>query len=389
MPFDFSLKSSFLFVFFFHGLVFTFLLLWRGIQHNNTAQKWLSFFTFLCTLYITPFMLGYAGWYSGGIYREILFYVPFQQLFLIPPVLYFYVRSLLDQTFSFQRKDWLHFIPAVLYLLYTLIIFISDQWLTEEVFFYKDGRDKDFDLWYQLLGFLSLTIYLIASLRVYKKYKGLSYATLSFADSVLFKWAERFLTAFVLLLGIRLLFFILNPEWAEFGRKFWYYLSFSGLFYFISINGYNNNIRSATSFRILEEPIHQDTSALISEHEGPAEQIPDLEKRKEQISLLMTEQKLYEDPLLTITIVADRLGTHSKKVSQIINLGFGMNFNDYINTYRIESVIQKIDAGEISSQTIMGLAYDAGFNSKSTFNRAFKRLKNMTPKEYVDKKAKK
>jgi AraC-like DNA-binding protein len=161
------------------------------------------------------------------------------------------------------------------------------------------------------------------------------------------------------------------------------------LFYFISINGYNNNIRSATSFRILEEPIHKDTSALISEHEGPAEQIPDLEKRKEQISLLMTEQKLYEDPLLTITIVADRLGTHSKKVSQIINLGFGMNFNDYINTYRIESVIQKIDAGEISSQTIMGLAYDAGFNSKSTFNRAFKRLKNMTPKEYVDKKAKK
>ena len=88
-------------------------------------------------------------------------------------------------------------------------------------------------------------------------------------------------------------------------------------------------------------------------------------------------------------MVADRLGTHSKKVSQIINQGFGMNFNDYINSYRIESVIQKIDAGETSSQTIMGLAYDAGFNSKSTFNRAFKRLKNMTPKEYLEKKSKK
>lgn len=389
MPFDFSLKSSFLFVFFFHGVVFTFLLLWRGIQHNNTAQKWLSFFTFLCTLYITPFMLGYAGWYSGGIYREILFYVPFQQLFLIPPVLYFYVRSLLDQTFSFQRKDWLHFIPAVLYLLYTLIIYISDQWFTEEVYFYKDGRDKDFDLWYQLSGFLSLTIYLIASLRSYKKYKGLSYATLSFADSVLFKWAERFLTAFVLLIAIRILFFILNPEWAEFGRKFWYYLSFSGLFYFISINGYNNNIQSATSFRILEEPNTNDTLEKAPATENLTEPIPDLEKWKEQISSLMTVQKLYEDPLLTITMVADRLDTHSKKVSQIINQGFGMNFNDFINTYRIESVIQKIDAGETSAQTIMGLAYDAGFNSKSTFNRAFKRLKNMTPKEYLEKKGNK
>jgi AraC-like DNA-binding protein len=330
-------------------------------------------------------MLGYAGWYSGGIYRTILFYVPFQQLFLIPPVLYFYIRSLLDQTFSFQRKDWLHFIPAALYLLYTFLIFIADLWFLPEVYFYKDGRDKDFEPWYQTTGFIILTMYLIASLRIYKKYKSLSYDTLSFADSVLFKWAQRFLSAFVLLIGIRGLFFILNPEWAEFGRKFWYYLSFSGLFYFISINGYFNPIQSPTSFQILEDPKTNDPLEKKPDHENLTDPIPDLERWKEQISSLMTVQKLYENPLLTITMVADRLDTHSKKVSQIINQGFRMNFNDYINTYRIESVIQKIDAGETSSQTIMGLAYDAGFNSKSTFNRAFKRLKNMTPKEYVEK----
>lgn len=385
MPFDFSLKSSFLLIFFFHGLTFSILLLWKGIQQHNTPQKWLSLFTFLCTLYITPFMLGYAGWYSGGIYRTILFYVPFQQLFLIPVVLYFYIRSLLDQTFSFQRKDWLHFIPAALYLLYTFLIFIADQWFLPEVYFYKDGRDKDFEPWYQTTGFIILTMYLIASLRIYKKYKSLSYDTLSFADSVLFKWAQRFLSAFVLLIGIRGLFFILNPEWAEFGRKFWYYLTFSGLFYFISINGYFNHIQSSTSFQILEDPKTNDPLEKNPDHENLTDPIPDLERWKEQIRSLMTGQKLYEDPLLTITMVADRLGTHSKKVSQIINQGFGMNFNDYINTYRVESVIQKIDAGETSSQTIMGLAYDAGFNSKSTFNRAFKRLKNMTPKEYVEK----
>lgn len=334
-------------------------------------------------------MLGYAGWYSGGVYRQLLFYIPFQQLFLIPPVLYFYIRSLLDNSFSFKPKDRLHFIPAILCLLYSLIVFISDYWLFDTIYFYKDGRDKDFEPWYQIAGFISLTIYLIASLRIYKKYKNLSYDTLSFADSVLFKWAERFLTAFVLLIGIRGLFFILNPEWAEFGRKFWYYLSFSGLFYFISINGYNNHIQSATSFRILDDPTTNDLLEKHIDKEEPTDPIPDLEKWKEQISSLMAAQKLYEDPQLTITMVADRLDTHSKKVSQIINQGFGMNFNDYINSYRIESVIQKIDAGETSSQTIMGLAYDVGFNSKSTFNRAFKRLKNMTPKEYLEKKSKK
>jgi len=330
-------------------------------------------------------MLGYAGWYSGGVYREILFYIPFQQLFLIPPVLYFYIRSLLDNSFSFKRKDWLHFIPALLYLLYSLIVFIGDQWIFDAIYFYKDGRDKDFEPWYQTSGFVLLTIYLIASLRIYKKYKRLSYDTLSFADSVLFKWTERFLIAFVLLIGIRGLFFILNPEWAEFGRKFWYYLSFSGLFYFISLNGYYNQIQSPTSFRTLDEPKNTDSEEKVFKDANTNEQIPDLEKWKKSVSDLMTQQKLYEDPLLTINMIADRLGTHSKKVSQIINQGFGMNFNDYINTYRIETVITKIDAGETSSQTIMGIAYDAGFNSKSTFNRSFKRLKGITPKEYLEK----
>lgn len=330
-------------------------------------------------------MLGYAGWYSGGVYREILFYIPFQQLFLIPPVLYYYIRSLLDNSFLFKRKDWLHFIPALLYLLYSLIIFIGDQWIFDTIYFYKDGRDKDFEPWYQTTGFILLPIYLIASLRIYKKYKILSYDTLSFADSVLFKWAERFLVAFVLLIGIRALFFILNPEWDEFGRKFWYYLSFSGLFYFISINGFNNHIQSSTSFRMLEEPNNPDKETSV-EMITPDEQIPDLERWKILVGDLMTEQKLYEDPLLTINMIADRLGTHSKKISQVINQGFGMNFNDFINSYRIEAVIAKIDAGETSFQTIIGIAYDAGFNSKSTFNRSFKRLKSMTPKEYLDKK---
>lgn len=83
MFFDFSLKSSFLFVFFIHGLVFTVLLFIKGIQNNDKPSFWLSLFTILSTLYISPFMLGYAGWYSKDPYKSILFYVPFQQLFLL------------------------------------------------------------------------------------------------------------------------------------------------------------------------------------------------------------------------------------------------------------------------------------------------------------------
>lgn len=396
MLFSFSLKSSLLLIFFLHGLVFSVLLFIKGFQQNNTSHKWLGLFTLLCTAYITPFMLGYAGWYAGGIYREILFYVPFQQLFLLPPVLFFYIRSLLDTSFVFQRKDLIHFIPALLYALYSLIVFITDHWILDSVYFYSDGRDKDFDPWYQVAGFISLTAYLIASLKVYKRYKGFSYATLSFADAVLFKWAERFLIALILLIALRSLFFIINPEWAEFGRKFWYYLSFSILFYYISISGYVNAIRSSTSFLAFTDHSNGNRSSTIQQTilqqeenaipENNEESIADLTEWKNKIIQLMIDERLYENPTLTITDIAARLGTHSKRVSNIINQGFEMNFNDYINSHRIQEVIRKIAAGEADSQTLMGIAYDAGFNSKSTFNRAFKRHTSLTPKAYIEKK---
>ncbi len=254
MLFDFSLKSSLLLIFFFHGFVFTLLLWIKGLRENNRAYQWLSAFTGLCALYITPFMLGYAGWYSGGIYRELLFYIPFQQLLLLPPVLFFYIRSLLDQSFVFRRQHLVHFIPAFVYGLYSFIVFITDQWILGYPYFYADGKDKDFSPWYQMAGFISLVAYLIASLGVYKRYKLLSYDALSFADTVLFKWAKHFLLALMVLVGLRFVFFIVNPEWAAFGKKFWYYLSFSALCYYISISGYINAIRSVTPFSIFPYP---------------------------------------------------------------------------------------------------------------------------------------
>lgn len=401
MYFDFGAKSSLLLFFFLHGLVFSALLLIKGIQNENRAARWLGFFTILSSLYIAPFMLGYAGWYSKSTYRDILFYVPFQQLFLLSPVLYFYVRSLLDKSFVFTKKELVHFIPAGMYLLYSIIVFTSDKIVLKENVFYSDGKDKDFSTWYQVAGFIMLACYLILSLRTYKKYKRISYDVISFADSVMFKWAQRFLIAFLLLLMIRGLFFILNPEWDEFGRKFWYYMCYSILFYYISISGYTNTVSSVISFEDLSlkpdagfksehEPIVENNSEnanVIDEHNslGKKEPLPDLDIWKASVEQLMLVDKLFENPELTLTEVAAQLGTHPKKVSQVINQGFNMNFNDFVNHYRTKSVMKKLQEGEHTVQTLLSIGFESGFNSKSTFNRAFKRYTSLTPKEYIEK----
>ncbi len=397
MFFDFSLKSSFLLVFFFHGLVFSVLLFFKGLKMDDKPSFWLSLFTILCTFYIAPFMLGYAGWYSTNPYRSILFYVPFQQLLLLPVVLYFYCKTLFDKSFSFQKRDLLHFLPAILYLVYSLVIFFTDKVILERAYFYEDEKDKDFSFWYQIAGFVSLLFYLIKSLKLYKKYTFFTYNTVSYADSLTFNWARRFLISFLLLLIIRGVFFILNPEWAEFGRKFWYYILFSLLFYYISISGYINSIRSITSFNdwIFKSKTEDDqrlkpekvSIKYMEEKESEEKsQILDMDSWKEKIEQLMLNDKMYENPELSILDISQRLETHSKKISQIINKGFNINFNDFVNHYRVNAVIKKMEEGEHSVQTLLSLAFECGFNSKSTFNRAFKRNTSLSPNTYIQKK---
>lgn len=397
MLFHFSFKSSFLLIFFFHGLVFTFLLFRKGIVNNDKSAFWLSLFALLSSLYIAPFMLGYAGWYSKDPYRSILFYIPFQQLLFIPPVLYMYCKTLFDKSFVFQKRDWIHFLPAFLYFLYSLTIVVTDKAVLRYAYFYEDGRDKDFSLWYQLAGFGSLLFYLVQSLRLYQQYRLFTFNTVSYADALTFKWAQRFLLFLLLLVIIRVAFFIINPEWAEFGRKFWYYAAFSVLFYTVTISGYVNSIRSITSFSDWSEmagsnqnePDPSDSPAAEQERTDEKILLPDLDSWKQQIETLMLSDKLYENPELSITDISTKLNTHSKRISQVINQGFGMNFNDFINRYRVEAVVDKMNEGGHLNQTLLSLAFECGFNSKSTFNRAFKRTIGMSPNEYVEKKIRK
>ncbi len=398
MLFSFSLKSSILLIFFFHGIVFSTLLLVKGLQTENKSNLLLSLFILLCAFYIAPFMFGYAGWYSKQHYRDFLFYVPFQQLFLLPPVLYFYIKTLLDKSFQFSTKDYIHFLPATIYLIYSFIIFIVDKVILNEYYFYSDGKDKDFSFWYQVAGLFSLAFYLSRSLRTYNSYRIMTYNSVSFAESVMFKWAKRFLTAFLMLIIIRILFFMINPEWDEFGKKFWYYVSFSVLFYYVSISGYTNSILSATSFKdstinpnadLKLEADNISETEFINNTKEEKNKVQDLDMWKEKIETLMCNNKMYENPQLVISDISSKLGTHSKKVSQVINQGFNMNFNDFINHYRITYFLQKIQGGEHNIQTFLSIAFECGFNSKSTFNRAFKRATSLNPKEYIEKYYKK
>lgn len=386
-PFSFGQKSSLLLIFFFHGIVFSFLSLRKGVLYNHRASKWLSALLFLYTMYITPYMLGYAGWYSIKHTREILFFIPFMQVLLIGPIIFFYTKSLLNPNFKLYKKDYLHLLPAILYIFYSLLIFVTDKLILDEFYFYEDGRDKDLATWYQVTGLISMAFYMILSLRYYSNYETLLFDKVSYAETILFQWIKNFLIAFLSLLILRILFFIVNPEWGNFGSQFWYYIAFSLVFYYIAITGYSNTIKQTTlniehlnNFNVFE-----DEKTISYEDSKENETDEEYVVWKEKLSALMKEKELFQNPQLTLSDVAKELNTNSKNVSSVVNSGFKMNFNDFVNHYRVEAVKEKLKKGEQNTSTLLGIALDCGFNSKATFNRAFKKSTSLSPKDYLEK----
>lgn len=336
-------------------------------------------------------MLGYANWYAQKLTAEILFFIPFMQVLLIGPVVYFYTKSLLNNSFKISQRDYIHFVPAILYAIYSLIVFVADKLILDEFYFYADGRDKDLANWYQIAGLISMAFYLVLSLRYYFEYKKLVFDKVSYADKLLFKWIRNFMIAFLGILILRVLFFILNPDWGEFGSQFWHYIAFSFIFYYIAITGYSNVIKQTTlsSEKLkLINVFDEENSVSKTEPKANLTEL-NVSKWKDKLSTLMIEKHLFENPCLTLTDVASELDTTSKTISSVVNSGFNMNFNDFVNHYRIEAIKDKLDKGEQTTSTLLGIAFDCGFNSKATFNRAFKKSTSLSPKAYLEESTKK
>ena len=104
---------------------------------------------------------------------------------------------------------------------------------------------------------------------------------------------------------------------------------------------------------------------------------------KQQLNTLMSEKEPYLNPDLTLRILAKMMGIPPNHLSQLLNEGFEKNFSEYINSYRLETFKSKVADPALQHLTILGLAYESGFNSKSVFNAFFKKIEGMTPKAWL------
>ncbi len=90
----------------------------------------------------------------------------------------------------------------------------------------------------------------------------------------------------------------------------------------------------------------------------------------------------YQDPELSLSSLAEKLDLSLHELSRIINMALKKNFNDFVNEYRIREVARKMQDPAYDHLTLLGIAFDAGFNSKTTFNRTFRQMTGKSPAEY-------
>ena len=297
--------------------------------------------------------------------------------FTIPPLMLFYFQSLLEVRPRISISRWFSFIPAgIMFLVYLpFIVLENDVFISRIV-------NREFHHVFEIVavvGLMFCAFYWRECLKVLKTY------TLNMDNTVSFDQSHYFLNS-LLTLHFSAMFtwlaaIIIGVGGFIFGKDTvpvtdsvidisWVLFSFTPILvaYFA--------ISQPELFRTEEITEKYKYSNLTDEAAN---------KLKSQLNLLMVSEKPFLDPKLTLHQLAEMLETNTNSLSRVINEGFNKNFYDYINFYRVEEFKKLVNQDDHKQYTFLSVAYKVGFSSKTTFNRAFKKLEGITPREFYKK----
>ena len=285
--------------------------------------------------------------------------------------LYLCTKSLTSHSYKDFKKE--HY-TIVAYLLITIIGFV----------FYNSYL-QGIAILSRIFAFLFNALFIILAVRLFHYYKRFLQTNFSNIDKLSFNWMRFLAFGLILVLGGALVFVILR-EFFLFPLSL--YKSFAiVVLVFVNIIGFRG-IKYSTIFNQTVISYNQPTT-----NEGiPVEKEKSYANyglKQEEAVLLsqrlkkyMENEKPYTNIDLTLKNLAIALETYPHYVTQVLNTVFNQNFYDFINTYRIEESQKRLLDPQFKNLTILAIAYDCGFNSKSTFNRIFKQKTGFTPSEY-------
>jgi AraC-like DNA-binding protein len=362
-------------------------------NYNRPANRWLVVSIALASMALFfQVMSSYRD--VANTFTKLLL-LPDFALFLYTPLFYFYLQKLLFNVKTVSSRWLYHFTPTIVLFFVYLPYFLMNGKLFQFKLIGQDGVLRAVFLGVGVLAWVWNVYYwglFRRAILFYREQYKTHYSyeqNLQYLQTVLLIQAACLSLWFFMfiLLGAGQVFSIdVMPIVERVIDGIW--LVFSLITYFL---GYFA-IHQPETFKVAPQPfsIFDDlleappqTTILVPPvlTDEPDESLPPL---KAKIESYVLKHKPYTNPQLSLNELATKLKMPPHVLSRVINDGFGKNFFDFVNTYRIEEFKRRADDPHYKNFTLLGIAYEVGFNSKSAFNRSFKKITNQTPREYFN-----
>ncbi len=283
------------------------------------------------------------------------------------PLIYFYVLKETSPGYKFHWKNLLHFSPVLLEQ-GAFIVGIRTRAVRFDMVNFMQ-----MNLVVHGFAAISIIIYLCLSDKLVKRFQRRMRGNLKHKAKFGLLWLHRTLMGFSFLWLISISYIAINYLFYRHEPGIHSYC----LLYLLSAVVL---IRAGVAVFLKPEPEVQIVSPAISKPAPSAE----LQQKAPWLKKVVQDEQLYLDSELTVSSLAEILEIPAYELSRIINLGIGKNFSDFISEYRIMEVTRKMKDKAFDRLTLLGIAYDSGFNSKSTFNRTFREMTGKTPAEFKD-----
>ncbi len=377
----FNIYSTPLLLLVLQAFIFAFLLLVRYFKKRYVPALILSLLILITGYHRTTYTIGFMDWYDTYRNTKINYWLIALSL-AIGPLLYFYVKSITTSNFRFRRKDFIHFIPVTIYIIYKVFIFIYDAAQpgfddTQNGYLKIVLDEKYVNPLIGIFENLQMLLYLAFTIQLYYAYRKKIQEFFSNVYSLELNWIRNFLFIYSFLFLYSVFqgvvgSVITDLHWTQ---RWWYHFFTAVAIIYIGIKGYftDTNTLNNLDFSVTIKEKNTVTETALSE---------DIIKNKEKIEQFMKEEKPFLDPDLNLPELSKKLKIPVSIVSETINSGFNKNFNDFVNSYRVDAVKKMLQEGKQEQLSLLGIAFECGFNSKATFNRVFKKLTNASPSQY-------
>ncbi|MDY0198938.1 MAG: helix-turn-helix domain-containing protein, partial [Tenuifilaceae bacterium] len=307
-------------------------------------------------------------------------------LLLHGPFLFLYISALIDQKFEFNREKLLHFIPFILFNLFIVIASffpeISEVIRLDHVES-EHGTPMFFNL-FLIITVLSGPFYFIFSMILFKKLDINIFNYFSSYENVNLNWLRMLVYIFGGIWTVLMIFATIHHVFHLFSWIFCTHGLSLSLSAFIILIGYYGLKQKEIFIQYSDRDTEEETEPK-TKYTGTFLKESDIENYVSKLKLFMATEKPYLEANLSLPELAKKIEIPSHHLSRVINEHFGVNFFDFVNQYRIEEVKSRISNPDFENLSFLGIAYDSGFNTKSAFNRVFKKMTGLTPSEYKKK----